>query len=154
MKTRYHITLILLIIGGLYGKELVFGEPLSQTEVTPVSTILAAPDDYVGKIVKVRGPVVDVCANRGCWMDIGGDEPFQKITIKVEDGEMIFPLTAKGHTAIAEGKVEKLHWTRDEVLEIKKHQAEEQGIEFDPNDPSIKERTIYRIRGIGAVIEE
>ncbi len=154
MKALQYSFFILLVIGGLYGKELVFGEPLTLKEATPVSALLAAPDDYVGKVVQVRGPVVDVCANRGCWMDIGGDEPFQKITFKVEDGEMVFPLTAKGHIAIAEGTFEKLHWTREEVLEIKKHQAEEKGIEFDPNDPSIQERTIYRIRGIGAVIEE
>ncbi len=144
----------LLVLSFLFASDSNLGKPITLTDATKVSHILADPDAYIGKTVRIEGPVVDVCAHRGCWIDIGSDKPFEMITVKVNDGEIVFPMTAKGHDAIVEGVVEKLHWTKEEVLEIKKHQAEEAGEEFDPNDPEIKERTIYRIKGLGAIIKE
>ena len=130
------------------------GQPLTLNESTKVSDILSKPESYVGKTVRIEGAVVDVCKKRGCWIDIASDKPFEQIIVKVEDGEIVFPLSAKGHDAIVEGVVERLHWTKEEMLEIRKQQAAEHDEKFDPNDPDIQERTIYRIKASGAVIKE
>lgn len=134
-------------------KTKTLGKPITLTEVTLISQILDDPQDFLGDTVLVSGTVIDVCKKRGCWMEIASDSVFQSIKIKVKDGEIVFPLSAKGSTALVEGVVEQLVFTKDEVITMEKHHAEEQGTEFDPS--TITEgKTIYRIRGIGAVIEE
>jgi hypothetical protein len=110
-----------------------FGEPLTLSEVTPVSAILDAPEDFLGDRVLVEGTVVEVCEMRGCWMDIASDREYEKIQIKVDDGVIVFPLTARGKSALVEGTVEKLELTYEEALEAARHQAEEHGTEFDPS---------------------
>ena len=130
-----------------------YGEALTLTEVTPVSAILDAPAEYLGERVLVRGMIVAVCESRGCWMDIAGDREFEKIQIKVDDGVIVFPIGARGKEALVEGTVEELQLTHEEALEAARHQAEEHGTEFDPASVPEGPQTIYRIRGLGAVIE-
>ncbi len=94
-----------------------YGEALTLEEITPVSTILDEPDGWVGRRVLVQGMVVAVCEKRGCWMDIASDREFEKIQIKVDDGVIVFPLSAKGKRALVEGVVERLDLTAEEALE-------------------------------------
>ncbi|MDT8342655.1 MAG: DUF4920 domain-containing protein [Longimicrobiales bacterium] len=131
-----------------------YGEPLTLSDVTPVSAILEAPEAYLGERVLVEGMVVAVCESRGCWMDIAGDRDFEKIQVKVEDGVIVFPLSARGKTARVEGVVEELRLTYEEALEEARHQAEEHGTEFDPTSVPEGPQTRYRIRGIGAVVAD
>jgi hypothetical protein len=130
-----------------------YGEPLTLTEVTPVSSILDEPDRYIGERVLVEGMVVAVCETRGCWMDIASDREFEKIQIKVDDGVIVFPLSARGRQALVEGTVEVLELTAEEALAQAQHMAEERGEDFDPSTVT-GPQTIYRIRGIGAVVAD
>ena len=56
---------------------------------------------------------------------------------------------------MAEGKFEKLSLTDEQALRFKKHEAEEKGEEFDEKNYKLTEedKTIYRLRGLGAVIQ-
>lgn len=130
-----------------------FGKPLSLTELTRISEIEKAPDSFVGKRVLVSGTVVEVCSTRGCWMDIASDTAFEKIQIKVTDGVIVFPLSARGHTAHVEGIVEALRLSKNEALDYGRHKAREKGVSFDPTTVTGPE-TIYRVRALGAVIEQ
>jgi len=130
-----------------------YGAGLTLKETTLVSSILDSPDDFVGKTLQVKGLIVDVCATRGCWMYIAGDKPFQKLRFKVTDGDMVFPLTARGKTATVEGVLQKFVLTREQVIARKKHHAEETGEAFDPASVTSGE-TFYQLRGLGAVIED
>ena len=130
-----------------------YGEPLTLTEVTLVSAILDNPDQYLGERVLVTGMIVEVCEMKGCWMDIASDREFEKIQIKVEDGEIVFPLTARGRKAWAEGVVEMISLTYDEAVEQAKNQAMEHGEEFDPSTVT-GPTTTYRIKGLGVVIAQ
>ena len=76
-----------------------FGRPLTMTEPTNVSEIEKDPKAFVGRKVLVKGTIVEVCAKRGCWMDIASDTPFKKIQIKVTDGVIVFPMSARGKSA-------------------------------------------------------
>jgi hypothetical protein len=82
-----------------------YGTALTLTEVTKISDIYANPDTFAGKRVQVEGPVVDVCAEMGCWLALGGDKESQVLRFKVEDGVIVFPMTAKGKKAKVEGIV-------------------------------------------------
>ena len=130
-----------------------YGKGLSGAEVTKISEILAHPDKYVGKTVRVEGLVTDVCLKRGCWMMIAGDKEFETVRIKVDDGVITFPPEAKGKRAIAEGVLAKIELTPEEALAQAKHHAEEQGQKFDPATAKDLPTVTYQIQGTGAVIK-
>lgn len=128
-----------------------FGQGVTLTEETALSSIIDNPEAYVGKTVKVSGLVIDVCSTRGCWIYLAGDRDFEKIRIKVTDGEIVFPMEARGKQASVEGIVESMELTREEVIAQRKHHAEEKGIAFDPASVTEGE-SVLRIRGLGANI--
>lgn len=144
------ITFTLFFVTDGFAK--TFGKGLSLQKSTPLSTILASPDSYVGQIVQIKGMILDVCESRGCWMYIAGDKPFEKIRIKVIDGQIVFPLEARGKQATVEGELQKFVLTREQVIRQLQHYAEERGESFNPDSVKAGE-TIYQLGGIGAEIE-
>jgi hypothetical protein len=106
-----------------------YGEPITLTEVTPISTIADRAADMVGERVLVSGTVEAVCEMMGCWMQLSSDREHEHVRVKVDDGVIVFPPSAKGRTALVEGLVEAV-------------QAGDGG------------PTTYRIRGLGALIED
>lgn len=154
MKLNYLLLFPILILIPLtvQAEEIKLGEPLTLTAATKVSEINSKPQDYLGRRVLIEGLIVDVCAHRGCWLDIASDVPFEKINVKVVDGVIVFPLESKGRNARVEGTVEELNLTEEQALYMAKHRAEEQGTTFDPSSVTGPQK-IYRLRGLGAVIE-
>lgn len=152
MRHPLLLLLLLLLPTLACSEELKLGEPLTLTEVTKVSEINKHPERYVGKRVLIEGLIVNVCAARGCWMDIASDVPFEKIQVKVVDGEIVFPLEAKGKTARVEGIAQELKLSREEAIEMGKHQAMESGGAFDPSTIT-GPVSFFRLRGLGAVIK-
>jgi hypothetical protein len=146
---------MLLIVSSLLSPSTLlaktFGKGITVNDSTPVSAILDQPKQYVGKQVKVTGLIVDVCAARGCWIYIAGDRPFDKLRIKVVDGEIVFPMEARGLTAEIEGIVEIFELTKEEVIEKRMHYALEKGEIFTP-DAITGGETVVRLRGLGAEI--
>ncbi len=126
-----------------------FGKGLTLSQPTPVATILASPDQYVGKTVQVRGKVSEVCTMMGCWMQLVDNKDGMRI--KVNDGEIMFPKDAVGKTATAEGMLKKLVLSKEQAIARAKHEAEEQGRKFDP--ASVKSGgVLYQVQGTGAVL--
>ncbi|MFC2103629.1 DUF4920 domain-containing protein, partial [Bacteroidota bacterium] len=111
------------------------------------------PEEFLDKIVLVEGEVLDVCSKAGCWMELQSDVEGEKIKIKVKDGEIVFPVDAKGKNAFVQGKVYKIDLTQEEALGYYEHIAEEQGNEFDSTSVT-GPITLYQIKGIGAEIEK
>ena len=132
--------------GNKYGKE------LSSKEKTKISAILANPKNFVGKKVQVEGNVVGVCEKRGCWIELASDKPFQKIKIKVKDGEIVFPMEDKGKKAVVEGEVYEIKLTKEQALASAENEAKEHGKKFDPASIT-GPVTLYQIKGLGAVIK-
>ena len=136
----------------LCAAEVKLGKPLALKESTPIASLAGEPEKYVGKLVQVKGKVTELCQMMGCWMNLA-DESGKTVRIKVKDGEIVFPKTAAGKTAIAEGKFAKLDLTKEQTIAIRKHEAEENGKSFDPatvTGPTVS----YQIQGTGAVILE
>lgn len=81
----------------------VLGDNVSKTEVLPVTQLLAQPTNYLDEVVTVSGTVDSVCGKQGCWMKFVVAEQKVPFRLKVRDGDMVFPLTARGKTAYATG---------------------------------------------------
>lgn len=132
-----------------------YGKGVTLTETTPVAKILADPDAYVGKPVRVEGKVKDVCTMAGCWMELVAGEGTDMIRVKVHDGVIVFPVTARGKTAIAEGVVEAIPMTKEKYVDYLEHIAHEQGKDFDPATVTGEGPfRIVQIQGTGARIPE
>jgi hypothetical protein len=144
------LSAVLLSASVLAAADLQLGKPLTVKEPMPLATLMAKPADYVGKTVQVKGKIVEVCEMMGCWMDLVNEEG-QKLRIKVNDGEIVFPKDASGKMAVAEGAFNKLELTKEQATARAKEEAEEKKRKFDPS--SVKgPMTIYQIQGTGAVI--
>ncbi len=145
------ILFVVLFSVSLFSQVEKFGKEISLTEKTKISDILADPNAFLDKTVLVEGEVLDVCKKAGCWMELKSDSE-GKIKIKVKDGDIVFPTSAIGSKAVAEGIVYKIELTKEEAIEYLEHIAEENGKEFDPASVT-GPMTIYQIKGIGAEIE-
>lgn len=85
-------------------------------------------------------------------MKLAGDKEFQTIRVKVQDGVIVFPMTAKGKKAVAEGVFQKFELTKEQAIEQAKHEAEEAGRKFDPASIT-GPVTLYQIKSTGAVVD-
>jgi hypothetical protein len=131
----------------------VYGAGVAAAERVQISVLLANIDAWVGKKVQVEGVVTDVCPMRGCWFELAGDQPETSLRFKVRDGVMVFPLSAKGQRAVAEGVVRKIPLDLERSRAYLAHLAEEKGEPFDP--ASVREPvTIVRLDGTGAVLRD
>ena len=146
------VLLFLFAAVASYSQTDKYGKEISLTEKTRISTLLAQPEKYVGKTVLVEGEILEVCAMAGCWMELKSDAGNQKVKIKVKDGDIVFPVEAKGKSALVEGTVYKIELTKEEAVEYYEHVATEQGKEFDAATVT-GPITLYQIKGIGAEIK-
>lgn len=155
-SSRIRSVLLALIVCALTvpviaGDRISYGKGVTGPDTVKLSELMAHPDKYVDKVVRVEGIVLDVCPKRGCWMELSGDVEFTTVRIKVEDGVIVFPMDAKGRHAVAEGKFTVRRLSLEETVKYKEHIAEEKGEKFDP--ASVKEpMTVYTVKGTGAVI--
>ena len=141
-----------LIPAILFAAETVYGKGTTLKETTAISAIYDNPSNFVGNTIKVEGLIVDVCSRRGCWMSLASDRAFETLRIKVADGEIVFPITARGSKAVVQGKVQEIRMSKEQALEFAKHQAQESGKKFDPSTvtgPTV----LYQIYATGAVIQ-
>lgn len=137
------------ILGG-DGKK--YGQNITLTEKTKIASIIEAPDQFEGKKVLVEGTIVSVCAKRGCWIELASENEFEKIRVKVEDGEIVFPMEAKGKKALVEGEVYSM------IIEGEsgcgsdcgdaEHKDEKEKCEHEKKEV----KKVYQIKGFGAVI--
>lgn len=130
------------------------GAVLSPADTTPLASILDHPEQFAGKSVRIEGVVKDVCSKMGCWMTVAATDGGRELRVKVEDGVIVFPVSARGKRAIAEGVVETNELSRESYLKTQEHMAEEQGRPFDPTKIGSGPFKTVQVKGSGALICE
>ncbi len=122
-----------------------YGNGVSLTTTTTVEQLLAQPDQYLGKTVRVDGVITAVCEMAGCWMELADAKPGAKtLRFKVDDGVIVFPVSAKGKRASAEGVFEKL--SGEMAKEYEADRQKSTGGDSKNPVPS------YQVKATGAVI--
>ena len=76
----------------------------------------------------------EVFPMRRCWVQISYESIFGNIRVKVTDGEIIFPKSAKNHNVTVEGTFVRLDLSKEQTVNWKVHLEAEKGIELNPND--------------------
>jgi hypothetical protein len=160
------LTLILLVVLPVVaGDATRYGEGITLDTAVAVEALLTSPDDYLGKKVRVDGVITGVCEKRGCWMQVTDPDTGRGVRVKVEDGVIVFPYTAMGKKASAEGIFDAVVLTPEQVEARKAAaaaahpQGEAEGCDkTEPKqegagcDAPVQDNRIFMIRGTGAVI--
>ncbi len=105
------IVVVLGIAAGslLVAQEKKYGSGVTLATATTVENLLAQPEKYLGKTVRVDGVITAVCEMAGCWVELADAKATSKsLRFKVDDGVIVFPVSAKGRKASAEGVFEKV----------------------------------------------
>jgi hypothetical protein len=125
--------------------ETKLGAGVTLKEATPVKSLIEKPADYVGKTIRVDGVATAVCEHMGCWMAIApeNDPTGTTVRLKVEDGVIVLPVSAKGKKVSAQGVFE--------VVDEKDGEAKEAAGEHAKKDP--KASKSYQLKGTGVVIQ-
>ena len=91
-------------------QDMKLGTGVSLTDATPIKALVNHPEAFVGKTVRIDGVATAVCEDMGCWLAIstGDAKDADTIRVKVEDGVIKFPVTAKGKQVSAEGVFEEV----------------------------------------------
>lgn len=150
---RRFLCLSLLLVAATAWAGDTYGSGVNVPEATPIAKILADPDAYVGKTVRIEGKVLDVCPMKGCWMELAGEDGKQSLKVKVDDGVIVFPVTSKGKLAVAEGTVEAIPMTKEKYVAWLEHLAEERGETFDAASVGDGPFRILQLKGTGARID-
>jgi hypothetical protein len=98
-----------------------FGAALAAGPYVAVETVLADPQSYVGKTLRVGGPVSAVCQVKGCWMHLGTEA--NPVMVKFKDYAFFVPKDGAGRHAVLEGS---LAW-KQETVEQTRHYLEDAG---------------------------
>ena len=89
--------------------ETKLGTGVTIEQATPIAAIAKAPADYVGKTVRVDGVATAVCEMMGCWMAVAESDAKDAPTVRLKvehEGEIVFPMSAKGKKVSAQGVFE------------------------------------------------
>jgi hypothetical protein len=122
--------------------ETKLGTGVTLQDATPIVSVLASPEEFVGKTIRIDGVATAVCTHMGCWMAVAADArpDAQTVRLKVDDGVIVFPVSAKGRRVSAEGIFEA----------VKDAHAKEAAGEHAKHDA--KASTVYQIKATGALI--
>jgi hypothetical protein len=129
-----------------------FGPKFDTSQSVTVQQVLAKPTEFLAKPFTVQGKIDAVCQKKGCWMqfETAADQP--TFRLKVKDGDMVFPVSAKGKNAYAHGSLKAKPMSLEQTKTYLKHRAEEQGEAFDP-DAVTRAVTLYQFEPASVFIE-
>ena len=121
------------------------GAGVSLKESTSIADVVKNPEAYVGKIIRVDGTATAVCQHMGCWMAVSESDKADAPTVrlKVEDGVIVFPVSAKGKAVSAQGTFERIAASDAEGKEAASEHAKHQA----------KATATYQLKATGAIIK-
>jgi hypothetical protein len=153
MKKRALLILACLITPLAQGAQENFGEAINLTKLIPVTELMASPENYVNQEVTIEGTIVSVCTKRGCWMEIAAEESVERLRIKVRDGDMVFPISARGKQAYATGTLMAIPLDLEQTRMYLESQAKKQQQVFEAAEVT-ELVTLYQLQPSGVEIRE
>ena len=124
-----------------------FGDGIAEGPWVEVAAMLQAPDQHVGKTVRLRGPITAICQTKGCWMHLNSEA--QPVMVKFKDYGFFMPKDASGRTAIVEGTLS----LKQETVEQTRHYLEDAG-KTEEAKKITEGRKIYTFMANGVAIRK
>ena len=124
------------------------GAGVAIDQPTPIADIVKNPEAFVGMTLRIDGTATAVCQHMGCWMAVSdsAEEGAPTVRLKVEDGVIVFPVSAKGKAVSAQGTFERIKADDAEGNEAASEHAKH---EAKPQAATAK----YQLKATGALIK-
>jgi hypothetical protein len=152
VRARFAVSLLSILCVTLTAFAAVGDEKLGKgvtlAEAIPIKALYDTPEKFAGKTIRVDGVVSAVCEAMGCWMALADPKDAALVVrFKVDhDAGIVFPLSARGKAASAEGIFEKIAAGDAEGREAATEQA------AGSSNPTAFAAT-YHVKATGAVIK-
>jgi hypothetical protein len=105
-------------------KAAIIDGKITETEPTPIQTILKNPEAFVGKTLLVEGEVTGRCQGSGCWVSLDTGDPENPFYVKSSDHSFSFPASCEQKHVWVQGVFDVMHReasARDDKLEHDAH---------------------------------
>ena len=106
---------------------LLRGAAIGNSKKVSLAKVIANPQKYAGKMVRVSGVIVRSCKTEGCWLELAPKENEKAVRVKMKDHAFFVPLDSAGATAKAEG----IFTIKTLSKEMVDHLIEEDGAKFE-----------------------
>jgi hypothetical protein len=128
-----------------------YGSGVSLATATPLAQLLESPAAFEGRTVRIDGTVTAVCEHMGCWMSFTADgvPAGQTFLVKVDDGVIVFPVTAKGRRASAQGVIERVPGNPEAQSAANEHAQHAAGAGAPAPAP-----VAWQLKATGAIVHE
>lgn len=138
-----------MVLPGIGAGPQKLGAGVTVAAVTPLASVAARPASFEGQTIRVDGVVTAVCEVAGCWMALAASQDAQSPTVrfKVDDGVVVFPVSARGRRASAQGVVERIAVDDAHGREAAAEHADHEG-----RSPASPTATLWHVRATGAVV--
>jgi hypothetical protein len=151
MHARFNLALSILIVLFTASAAMsadTYGAGVSLKESTPIAQLLERPAGFEGKTVRIEGVIRAVCTHMGCWMAIAANDKPNGATLllKVDDGVIVFPVSARGKQVTAQGVIERIGANDPEG-----HEAAEAHAREGQTAPAAPAQ--WRLKATGAIIQ-
>jgi uncharacterized protein DUF4920 len=91
------------------------GAPIGGAEKASLKKVLADPEKYSGKTVRVEGLIVRSCKMEGCWLELAPSKDAKSMRVKMKGHAFFVPLDSAGLKAKVEGTVSVKTLSKDYV---------------------------------------
>lgn len=153
MKLFVFTILVLFIASFGFAGDIEIGGKLTLEKSTPISDILANPDNFLDKPIRVEGYILDGCKHEGTWIALASDKEFENLQVWHKDGALKFPLDHKGKYAIVEGSLYFVQLTAEQAKKWLAHLSTTHEQKVDPE--KVKDgMKIYRINPTAVIIKD
>lgn len=92
-----------------------------------IEKAVAAPDEFAGKTVELKGVIVRSCKKEGCWAEIADKEGGKSVRVTFGDHAFFIPLNAAGLQVRAQGTFKTKVLPKEHV----DHLIKDDGAKFD-----------------------
>ena len=125
-----------------------FGAGVAIDQPTSIADIVKNPEAFVGKTIRVDGTATAVCQHMGCWMAVSesATEGAATVRLKVEDGMIVFPVSAKGKAVSAQGTFERI-----KADDVEGNEAASEHAKHDAKPQAATAK--YQLKATGAVVK-
>jgi len=91
-----------------------YGEKVQTANAIDIADIPAKLKDKEAFNTKVKAKVLDVCANKGCWLKLAVNDSTTAF-VKMKDYAFFLPTAVKGKTIVLDGEVKMITTSVDEL---------------------------------------
>ena len=120
-----------------------FGEVFDKKTSISIKSVIKNNRTYAGKDVIVSGKVDRICVKKGCWLNLGSDKEFVRVTFK--DYGIFVPSSFLGKKVALKGVFD----IKTESVQRRRHLMEDEGLSREEIDKVTQPIKTYSIVASG-----